>query len=736
MVKVKESIRIDADREITLEDWLVLLRQERPDLAPDRLRAACALLQDTFPDSGPAGGEGGVLGEGLAMADVLADMRLDPETLAAALLYPCVRDDVLELETVTERVGEGVSRLLGGIRQMNAIHDIYQNAGDRRRDGGHAENLRKMLLAMVEDVRVVLVKLAERVVAMRLARDADEPVRRDLARETQEVYAPLANRLGIGQIKWELEDLAFRFLEPATYKQIARLLEERRVDRERYIRRVMDQMRESLASAGIQAEVHGRAKHIYSIWRKMQRKSQDFHQIHDVRALRVLVDSIPDCYATLGIVHTLWAHIPREFDDYIATPKENGYRSLHTAVIGPEGRNLEVQIRTHEMDSESELGVAAHWRYKEGMAYDSSFEAKIAWLRQILNWQEELSDTEALLDDLKSAVVEERVYVFTPQGKVVDMPVGATPLDFAYHIHTELGHRCRGAKINGRIVPLTYRLQTGEQVEILTAKEGAPSRDWLNPNLGYLNTGRARGKVQHWFRLQDHDKNCAAGRAAMEREQQRLGLGPIDYETIAGKYNFKRGEDLLAAVGAGDIRPGQVVTAHQVLQRQEPPQSELPLPISRPSTPTSDSDVHIQGVGNLLTHMARCCKPVPGDAIMGYITRGRGVTIHRRDCPNVLEYQRREDERLIEVEWGGQTRSTYPVDVYIKAYDRHGLLRDITSLLANDRINVTAVNTLSDKEGNTADMTLTLEINGLDQLGRVLDQINQLPNVIEVHRRH
>ena len=729
MVKVKEIVRIDADREVSPEEWLQLVQRDRPGFSVEMLERAVALLREIGDGTAPPE----LLAEGLSMADLLADMRLDPPTMAAAILYPALREGVLARETVAERLDPTVATMLGGVGQMDAIHELYLTADGARQDGRHAENVRKMLLAMAEDVRVVLVKLVERVVTLRNARDADEATRHLLAQETQEVYAPLANRLGIGQIKWELEDLAFRFLEPVTYKEIARLLEERRVDRERYIRRVVETLQESLAAASVRAEVHGRAKHIYSIWRKMRRKNLDYHQIYDVRAVRVLVESVPDCYAALGIVHTLWQHIPKEFDDYIATPKENGYRSLHTAVIGPEGRNLEVQIRTQEMNQESELGVAAHWRYKEGTAFDSSFEAKIAWLRQLLSWQEEISDSDALLEDLKSEVVEDRVYVFTPQGKVVDLQAGATPLDFAYYIHTELGHRCRGAKVNGRIVPLTYCLQTGEQVEVLAGREGSPSRDWLNPNLGYLRTSRARGKVLHWYRQQDHDKNLASGRAVMDRELQRLGIPSLDYAELASRMNFKSGDDLLAAVGAGDVRPGQLINLYQSRLRPEVPPQELA--VSRPTTGPADSGVQVQGVGNLLTHMARCCKPLPGDSIVGYITRGRGVTIHRRDCPVALGYREQEDERLIEVSWGRATAQVYPVDVHIHAYDRQGLLRDITGLLANERINVIAVNTLSDKQDNTADMSLTLEIGDLDQLGRVLDQINQLPNVIQARRR-
>lgn len=731
MVKTRDTIELGDDHEVAIDAWLQQLLARRPEADAGTLVKTAEYLRSLPGTAGPEWRQR--LEEGLEIADILAEMRLDFPALAAALLHPSVRDGLIDPEQARERLGQEVMSLVDGVGRMSAIQDLYQ-ADEAGHYAPSGENLRKMLLAMAEDVRVVLVKLAEWVITLRRGRDADEDRRRQIARETMEIYAPLANRLGIGQIKWELEDLAFRFLDPATYKHIARLLEERRVDRERYIERVVERLRGALAEVGIEAEVLGRVKHIHSIWRKMKRKNLDYHQIYDIRAVRILVDSVPECYAALGIVHTLWNHIPREFDDYIATPKENGYRSLHTAVIGPQGRNLEVQIRTHEMNQQSELGVAAHWRYKEGLRYDSGFEAKIAWLRQLLSWQEELFESDNLAADLRSAVAEDRVYVFTPMGKVVDLPQGSTPLDFAYHIHTELGHRCRGAKVNGRIVPLNYTLRTGEQIEVLTAARGTPSRDWLNANLGYLATARARSKVQHWFRLQDFDKNLTAGKAIMDRELRRLTVKPGDYDLLAEQLNFKKGDDLLAAVGAGDIRPSQVIAAINALYKLEPQEVES-LPVSQPRDSRQATDVQVLGVGNLLTHVAGCCKPLPGDPIVGYITRGWGVTIHRRDCGNVLGLRRRGDERLIEVEWGLGTVNTYPVDVHIRAFDRQGLLRDITALLANERINVIAVNTRSDKSDHTADMTLTLEIANLDQLGKVLDQVNALPNVMEVQRR-
>src|SRR5690606_5895140 len=599
------------------------------------------------------------------------------------------------------------------------------------------ENLRKMLVAMVDDVRVALIKLAERTCAIRAVKNADDDKRHRVAREVFDIYAPLAHRLGIGHIKWELEDLSFRYLEPEQYKQIAQLLHERRVDREQYIDNVVQQLQDELTAAGIEPEIDGRAKHIYSIWRKMQKKGLQFSQIYDVRAVRVLVPQVRDCYTALGIVHTLWRHIPKEFDDYIANPKENGYRSLHTAVIGPEGKVLEVQIRTLAMHEEAELGVCAHWRYKGTDVNSSSdhYEEKIAWLRQVLEWHEELGDIGGLADQLRVDIEPDRVYVFTPDGHAIDLPKGATPLDFAYRVHTEIGHNCRGAKVNGRIVPLNYSLQTGEQVEIITSKQGSPSRDWLNPNLGYITTSRSRAKIVHWFKLQARDQNVAAGKALLERELGRLDLPPVDFDKVAEKANLKTAEDMFAALGAGDLRLAHLVNAAQ--QLLEPERKEEVELVPRKATgykPGKRGDIQIQGVGNLLTQMAGCCQPLPGDAIVGYITQGRGVTSHRQDCASVLQLAGREPERIIQVSWGPVPVQTYPVDIIIRAYDRPGLLRDVSQVLLNEKINVLAVNTRSNKEDNTALMSLTIEIPGLDALGRLLGRISQLPNIIETRR--
>ena len=667
----------------------------------------------------------------LSVADILIGLNMDAEAVAAALLHDVVEDTDLGLEDIEARFGPVIAQLVDGVTKMGQIGRFRDAAQREQQD---AESVRKLLLAMVEDVRVVLIKLADRLHNMRTLKHLSPERQRRIARETLDIYAPLANRLGIGQIKWELEDLALRYLEPATYRQIAAWLDERRVDRERYIEGVVSRLQQELKAAGIEAEVSGRPKHIYSIWRKMRRKNIDFHQVFDVRAVRILVDEVADCYAALGVVHGLYHHIPNEFDDYIANPKENNYRSLHTAVVGPGGKTLEIQIRTREMHEHAELGVAAHWRYKEGGRHDSGFEKRIAWLRQLLEWKDEESSATDFVDRFKSESGHERVYVLTPAGEVLDLPRGATPLDFAYYIHTEIGHRCRGAKVNGRIVPLTYELKNGEQVEILTTRQGAPSRDWLSPHLGYLRTPRARAKVRAWFRQQDHEHNLAAGRSILERELGRLGIHKLPWEELARHLGKDSVDDLLVTLGKGDLTTSQIATAVNELTRPGP-QGEPAIPVTaRRSRGDESADVQIQGVGNLLTHMARCCRPVPNDPIVGYITRGRGVTIHRSDCPNVLRLKGTDRDRLIEVEWGSGQKETYPVDVMILAYDRSGLLRDITTILASENINVLAVNTYTDRKDYVAHMRLTLEIGNLSELSRVLGRIGQLPNVLEVHR--
>jgi GTP pyrophosphokinase len=698
-----------------------------------RIKNALRLAETAHSDQQRASGEP-YISHVVAVAEILASLNLDDETVVAAILHDVVEDSELTVADIEAEFGAGVARLVDGVTKMGIIDSQVISRGHTMKEHLHAESLRKLLLAMAEDVRVVLIKLADRLHNMRTLKFLDESKQKRIARETLDIYAPLANRLGIWQIKWELEDLSFRYLDPVAYKTVATQLDERRVDREQYIEKVIHSLNDALERSGISAQVSGRPKHIYSIWKKMHRKGVAYQDLYDVRALRIIVDDVVQCYAALGVVHTLWRHVPREFDDYIATPKENMYQSIHTAVVGPEGKTLEVQIRTEAMHEHAELGVASHWRYKEGAKHDASFEQKILWLRQLLEWKDESADAGDFIDRFKSEVYQERVYVLTPDGHVLDLAQGATPLDFAYHVHTEVGHRCRGARVNARIASLTQELKSGDQVEILTTKHSAPSRDWLNPHLGYLKTSRARAKVRHWFKQQDLAQNITDGRSVLEKEVRRLGIGSLAFADLASALRFEGVDDMLAALGRGDITTAQIGhVASELLTPELPEPAEL-KPTRRRRSVTDVENVSVQGVGNLLTRMAQCCKPAYGDPIVGFITLGHGVTIHRRDCRNILKMDDPKRDRLIAVEWTSKTAATYPVDVMIEAIDRPGLLRDITSVLANENVNVIAVNTRSDKKHNTAQMELTVEIENVGELSRVLTRIGQLSNVYDVRR--
>lgn len=728
---------------MNLDAWLERLGAEVNIADIETVRRACLMAQRAAAQPGKAKRDlefdNDCFFAGLEISEILADLKLDQDSLISAILYRSVREGKLQLTQVEAEFGPTVTKLIRGVQQMAAISAVLHPTqervlGDTQRQ---VDNVRKMLVALVDDVRVALIKLAERTWAIRAVKNAPEKRKQKVAREVFDIYAPLAHRLGIGHIKWELEDIAFRYLSPQHYTHVAKLLDERRLDRERYIAEMMALLEQRLREQGIDAVVTGRVKHIYSIWRKMQRKNIEFDQVHDIRAVRVLVPQVRDCYTALGVVHDLWRHIPKEFDDYIATPKRNGYRSLHTAVIGPEGRTLEVQIRTHEMHEEAEYGVCSHWRYKgtDAAKSEQSYEQKIEWLRQVLQWHEEVGDLGSLADELQSDIEASRIYVFTPAGHVVDIARGATPVDFAYRVHTEVGNHCRGAKVNGRIVPLNYQLKTGEQIEILTAKNAQPSRDWLNPASGYVNVGRTRAKVQHWFKQQDRDKNLTAGRAIVERELKRLALDAVDLDQIAEKVNYKTTEDMYAALGAGDLRLGQIINAAQEQIEPLPHHDQLNLKLPASSgTAKRFGGIEFKGVGNLLSNIAGCCKPVPGDECVGYITQGRGISIHRSDCQNAQRLATEEPERIIDVQWGDQRTGHYPVDVIIRAFDRSGLLRDVTAILANETVNVTAMNTERDQVNNLVELRLTLEVSNLEVLGKVLTKINQLPNIIEVLR--
>lgn len=747
MVKVREDYPQMSDGSVDLDAWLARIGTKVALYDPDALKRACEFARKLDEENSARehvwSARTSSFLTGLAMADILADLRLDQESLTAAVLYRAVREGKTTQAVIEKTFGFDIAHLIDGVLRMAAISQIVnpdKKAGFGK-DQQQLDNIRKMLVAMIDDVRVALIKLAERTFAIREIKDATPERRQRVAREIFDIYAPLAHRLGIGHIKWELEDLSFRYLEPESYKHIARLLDEKRLDRDEYIQNVISSLKAMLDRMGMHSEVTGRAKHIYSIWRKMQRKKISFNEVYDVRAVRVLVPEVRDCYAALGVVHSLYKHIPREFDDYIATPKENGYRSLHTAVIGPQGKPLEVQIRTFDMHEEAELGVCAHWHYKEGTkgGKNAGYESKIAWLRQVLEWQEDMGEAqlEDFAEQLNQAIHDDRIYVFTRDGHVIDMQAGATPLDFAYHVHTAVGNGCRGAKVNGRIVPLNYKLQTGEQVEIMTTRNGIPSRDWLSSSLGYLNTTRAQAKVRHWFKQQDREKNIVEGRELLEHEFMRLGisLARHDLDTLAPRLNVKTGDDVLSGIGAGDIRISQVISLLGTRVDSSAQQDLLPRDIvSRSRRTLAGSPVIIEGVGNLLTHIANCCKPIPGEPIVGYITQGRGVSVHSRGCPEFMHLQETEPARVVDVQWNQSETDVYSVDIHIRAWDRTGLLRDITGVLANEHVNVTGLQTHSNKSDGTASMQVTVEIGSLNALGRLLAKIEQQPNVIEARR--
>jgi GTP pyrophosphokinase len=717
----------------TVESWLDSLDKELPQETKDALKLADDLVAkiglEKNIDITP------LLVHARSIVEILISLRLRNDALVAAFI--CSNQEKLFLAEKSQSIfNNGVIEIIKGVNKLRVV-DEYQSKKYKQEDEKHyLEGLRKLLLGMAEDIRVVLIKLAERVQIMRELKYAPAETRKRISQETMDIFTPLANRLGIWQLKWELEDLSFRFLQPEAYQKIAKLLDEKRVDREQYINATLDELRQEIDNVKIKAEVAGRPKHIYSIWRKMVSKGVDFQDLFDVRAVRILVDDITDCYAVLGIVHSRWQPIRGEFDDYIASPKQNLYQSLHTAVIGPEGKTLEIQIRTHDMHQHSEHGVAAHWGYKEGGSHDDVYREKIAWLRQILEWKDEERDSSDFIDRFKSEIFQDRVYILTPQGKVVDLPVGSTPLDFAYHIHTDIGHHYRGAKINGKIVPIHYELQNGEQIEILTSKQNKPSRDWLNPHLGYLKSSRARAKVRSWFRLQDYDNNVIDGRLIVERELHRLGIDDANIEKMARRFDLSSADDLYAAIGCGDMTSSQIAGGldEQLLPVKERRSRFLPKNKESESSELK-SEINIMGVGDLAINMAKCCKPAPHEPIVGYITRGRGITIHRRNCGNLIRLEAKESERLIEVEWAEGTTQTYPVEIHVKAFDRQGLLKDITEVLSNDNLNVIAVNTLSDRKTYTADMTLTLDVYDVEQLSRALSKIELLPNVMEVWRK-
>ncbi len=696
----------------------------------DALELALPLYGDKLLESGES-----IARHALGMTLIAVSLRLDLATRQAAILFAVSDSLEAPFETIETRFGRDVARLVEGLRRLNGLRPLTRSAARVDLSGARAQTevLRKMLLAMVEDIRVVMLRIISRTQTLRHYTESGGPERDDIARESMNIYAPLANRLGVWQLKWELEDLSFRFLEPVTYKRIAKMLDERRVEREAFIAEAIRFLSEELASAGVQAEVYGRPKHIYSIYSKMRSKHLDFDQVYDVRALRVLVRDVRDCFVALGIVHTLWQPIPGEYDDYISKPKGNNYQSLHTAVRAADGRALEVQIRTFEMHRHAELGVAAHWRYKEGSSSAGEYDEKIALLRQLLSWRDEITDSEQWESQFKRASLDDTIYVMTPQGRVVDLPTGSTPIDFAYRVHSDLGHRCRGAKVDGQMVSLNTPLQNGQVVEILAARQGGPSRDWLNPNLGYLATSNARAKVRRWFTLQEEAETVAQGRAIVLRELQRDNQAHSSIDDLAGKLGFKHTDTLFLAVGRGDVGTRQI----QVALHGSDTEPEPDLVIGRSKAGRGDDKILVVGVGRLLTSLAKCCKPAPPDSISGFVTRGKGVSIHRSDCPDFSHVALLHPERVVAAEWGSRgeqdTRTeVYPVDITVEANDRQGLLRDISEVLSREKLNVVAVNTMS-KSGR-AFMRFTLEVRNATQMQRALALIGEIQGVEKARR--
>ena len=681
----------------------------------------------------------------LGLASSLAAIGMDAASRASGILFAAPKY-VAKSDDLRERFGAEIAGLAAGVEKLYQLRVSTRpaRAGGKPSDEEQekqSEILRKMVLAMVEDVRVVLVRLASRTQTLRYFAKNPTPGRESYAQESLDIYAPLANRLGMWQLKWEIEDLSLRFIDAQGYQRIAQMLDEKRAEREGFIHTVTAELEKELGAAGIHAEMQGRPKHIFSIYNKMRAKELDFSEVYDVRAVRVIVDSVKDCYAVLGIVHNLWTPIPREFDDYISRPKANLYRSLHTAVIGPDGRALEVQIRTQEMHQHAEYGVAAHWRYKEagksagaGSQAREAFDEKIAWLRQLLAWRDEVADSAEWVERFKHAALDDTVYVMTPQGKVVDLPAGSTPVDFAYALHTDLGHRCRGAKVDGHMVTLDKPLANGQRVEIVSTKVGGPSRDWLNAELGYIKSHRARQKVRQWFNNQALADTVASGRAIVEREMHREGEGKAKLDTLATTLGFPKSDDLFAAVARDEVNLRQLQIALRTLRGEAAPAPAAPAgpATHKPKSGGGESGILVVGIDRLLTQLARCCKPVPPDPIRGFVTRGRGVSIHREDCPSFRNLSETHPERVIDADWGAKNVGAFSVDMVVVASDRQGLLRDVGEALAREKINVTAVNTQSKQD--LAYMRFTCDVADVDQLRRALGVVREVPGVLRASR--
>ncbi len=672
----------------------------------------------------------------VAVAQILADMKLDATTIAAALLHDVAEDTKVSLEDIEKEFGPKVAELVAGVTKLKKLPTDVDSMHGGKAGDREMEFLRKMFLAMGSDFRVILIKLADRLHNMRTLGHMPHHKRIQKSKETLEIFAPIANRLGIWQIKWELEDLAFRYLAPQQYREIASQIDERRSDREAYLKRTTSYIQEQFAREGLKADVRGRPKHIYSIYRKMERKNLPFNQIYDIRAIRIIVDNVSQCYQALGIIHNIFHAIPGEFDDYISSPKENSYRSLHTAVLDKEGKTLEIQIRTHEMHEDAEYGIAAHWRYKEGRSPNgqkNAFDRRLERIRRMMDDVQETGETDAngFVKGMLEQISPDRIYAFTPKGDIIDLPEGATPIDFAYYVHTEVGHRCRGAKVNGRLVSLDYQLKNGDRVEITTANRGGPSLDWLNADLGFVKTTRARNKIKQWFRKRERENAISAGKEVLDRELRKIGLSAMSRDDIAIQLGYSRAEELMAAIGYGEITGAHISLRLLEAEHQTGEMAALEATVTRKDEPVKIEGMRIDETGGLLVTLARCCNPTYGDEITGFITRGKGITVHRADCKNVLNTN--EPERIINVTWPPEAEQSFPVPVLIVAYDREGLMRDIGAVIADEKISMSNVN-ISTRQ-NIATFELTMEIHDLTQLTRILAKLERLPNVVEAFRR-
>jgi len=707
----------------------------------EQIRSAFIFAKDAHKGQKRASGEPYIT-HCIAVAYILVELKVPAIVISAALLHDTVEDTTITLENIKEKFGDEIASLVDGVTKLSNIPNVsradklpdkssHKPSPTTRSKSRHqdlrTETLRKTLMAIGDDVRVVLIKLVDRLHNMRTLSYMPKDKQKRIAQETLDIFAPLASRLGIWQIKWELEDLGFRYTKPKEYKKIAQKISDRRSNRESEVNKIIEKIRLLLEEGGIKAQISGRPKHIYSIYTKMIRKEKPFEMVRDLRGIRLLVPDIPSCYAALGIIHTNWRPIPYEFDDYIAAPKDNFYKSLHTTVIYSDGKPLEVQIRTPKMHQDAEYGIAAHWLYKEMGSKDDNYQQRINWLRRLMEWRQDVQDAQEFVEVVKSDVFEDRVYAFTPRGDIIDLSLGSTPIDFAYLVHTEVGNRCRGAKVNGKLVSLNYELKTGDQVEILTAKRGGPSRDWLNPHLGLVNSQRARTKIRQWFKKQAREHNLSQGKTLLEKEFHKLGISDIDNTDIAASFDFKSPEDMFVAIGCGDLSIRRIINHLQEFEKRD---NDPLFPSQTTSLDRKDSEsVKVLGLKGILTNYAKCCNPVPGDGIAGYITRGRGATIHRKDCPNIL--RTKDKERIVKVSWG-EPKRTFPVIIQIKAYDRQGLLGDISTVLSNEGVNLRDIDI--NFSNNLAAIKIMLDVSDINQLSKVLSIIESLPNIMEAYR--